>query len=131
VVDDNDDVRFLVRSALSASGLAVHEASSGMQALRLVTAVRPDAVMLDVDMPGMSGLEVIGRLRDSGLSDVAIVMLTGHTAAKTRARAYALGADDFIVKPIAPRELVERVARVLRDKGTRTGRAFEASPDPQ
>ncbi|MBV9412382.1 MAG: EAL domain-containing protein [Acidimicrobiia bacterium] len=117
VVDDNSDIRFLVRTALSAGGLRVHEAASGADALGLVSSLRPDSVVVDMDMPGMSGLEIIDRLRANGDSTVAILMLTGHASPVVRARAYALGADDFVVKPIAPRELVDRVFRVLRDKG--------------
>jgi EAL domain-containing protein (putative c-di-GMP-specific phosphodiesterase class I)/CheY-like chemotaxis protein len=126
VVDDSDDVRLLLRTALTASGFRVYEASNGRQALELAASERPDCVLLDLEMPGMSGLEVVGRLRSGGESDLAILMLTASATPTARARAYALGADDFIVKPIGPRELVERVHRVLRDRGAQWRRRNQA-----
>jgi DNA-binding response OmpR family regulator len=116
VVDDSPDMRVLVRTALMTTGFAVHEAASGADALTAVSNLNPDCVVLDVDMPGMSGIEVLRRVRQETGPGVAVVILTGSQGFEEKAEAYALGADDYIVKPIAPRELVERVLRVLRGR---------------
>jgi EAL domain-containing protein (putative c-di-GMP-specific phosphodiesterase class I) len=121
VVDDSPDMRVLVRTALMTTGFAVHEAASGADALTAVSNLNPDCVVLDVDMPGMSGIEVLRRVRQETGPGVAVVILTGSQGFEEKAEAYALGADDYIVKPIAPRELVERVLRVLRGRGWNGG----------
>jgi EAL domain-containing protein (putative c-di-GMP-specific phosphodiesterase class I)/CheY-like chemotaxis protein len=118
VADDSHDARFLVRTALATSGFAVHEAQNGIEALTMAKGVKPDCVVLDVEMPGMSGIEVLRHLRQDMDLDVAVVILSGRTGAGIRAEAYALGTDDYVVKPIAPRELVERVVRVLRGRSS-------------
>jgi EAL domain-containing protein (putative c-di-GMP-specific phosphodiesterase class I)/CheY-like chemotaxis protein len=116
VVDDTEDVRTLVSTALATNGFAVHEAGNGVEALSAAAALKPDCVVLDVDMPQMSGIEVLRRLRQDLGPSVAILILTGSASFEAKADAYALGADDYILKPIGPRELVERVLRVLRSR---------------
>jgi EAL domain-containing protein (putative c-di-GMP-specific phosphodiesterase class I)/CheY-like chemotaxis protein len=117
VADDSADVRFLVRTALTTRGFAVHEATNGVEALTAAKALNPACVVLDVDMPGLSGIEVLRRVRQETGPGIAVVILTGSAGFEAKAQAYALGADDYIVKPIAPRELVDRVERVLRTRG--------------
>jgi DNA-binding response OmpR family regulator len=117
VVDDSEDMRVLARTALTTSGFAVHEAANAADGLTAVSDVSPDCVVLDVDMPGTSGIEMLRRLRQDTGPSVAVVVLTGSAGFEPKAEAYALGADDYIVKPIAPRELAERILRVLRSRG--------------
>ena len=116
VVDDSEDMRVLVRTALTTSGFAVHEAANAADGLTAISEVNPDCVVLDVDMPGTSGIEMLRQLRQGAGPTVAVVVLTGSAGFEPKAEAYALGADDYIVKPIAPRELVERILRVLRSR---------------
>jgi DNA-binding response OmpR family regulator len=114
VVDDSEDIRTLVQTALVTSGFIVHQAASGVEALTATARLLPDCVVLDVDMPDMSGLEALRHLRKDAGPDVALVMLTGSVGFQAKAEAFALGADDYIVKPISPRDLVARIERVLR-----------------
>jgi len=115
LVDDADDVRQLARVSLAAAGFDVHEASSGADAIPLVRRVRPDCVVLDVNMPGMSGFDVCRTLRADPLtSDTTIMMLTADADAADKVEAFSLEADDYIVKPFAPRDLVARVRSAMR-----------------
>ncbi|MHB8509244.1 MAG: EAL domain-containing protein [Candidatus Dormibacteria bacterium] len=115
VVDDAADIRQLVRVSLAAAGFTVHEASRGDEGIELIHRVMPDCVILDVNMPGSSGLEVCRALRADPLTrGMTIVMLTGEALASDKVEAFALGADDYIVKPFAPRDLVSRVTSAMR-----------------
>ena len=115
VVDDAADIRQLARVSLAAAGFAVHEASRGDEGLELTRRVMPDCVILDVHMPGTSGLEVCRALRADPLtSGMTIVMLTADALASDKVEAFAMDADDYIVKPFAPRDLVSRVTSAMR-----------------
>jgi diguanylate cyclase (GGDEF)-like protein len=115
IVDDVADVRRLARSSLTAAGMAVAEASSGEDALRLTRRFAPDCVLLDINLPGISGLEVCRIIRaDHRNAHVAIVMLTGDAEASGKVTAFSLQADDYIVKPFRPRDLVNRVNDAIR-----------------
>jgi diguanylate cyclase (GGDEF)-like protein/PAS domain S-box-containing protein len=115
VVDDAADVRQLARVSLAAAGFAVHEADRGDEGLELTRRVMPDCVILDVHMPGTSGLDVCRALRADPLtSGMTIVMLTADALASDKVEAFALDADDYIVKPFAPRDLVSRVTSAMR-----------------
>ncbi len=115
VVDDAADVRQLARFSLAAAGFDVLEADSGELAIELTHRVRPDCLVLDVNMPGLSGLEVCRAVRlDPATSATTIVMLTADTQASEKVEAFSLDADDYIVKPFAPRDLVSRVASAMR-----------------
>ena len=87
-------------------------ALSGNEALTKVDVVQPDLIVLDLMLPGLSGLEVCKKIRDS--STVPIIMLTAKTAEKDILEGLSLGADDYITKPFSPKELVARVETVLR-----------------
>jgi DNA-binding response OmpR family regulator len=101
--------------SLTAAGFGVHEAESGEGAIDLVRRVRPDCVLLDMHMPGMSGLDVCRVLRaDVTTHDVTVVMLTADGKAAEKAEAFALEPDDYIVKPFAPRDLVSRITAAMR-----------------
>ncbi|PXY17902.1 DNA-binding response regulator [Prauserella coralliicola] len=112
VVDDDENVRDVVRRYLEVAGFRVELAGDGERALELFAWHRPDLVVLDVMMPGISGLEVCRRLRES--SEVPVVMLTALGEEENRIAGLQLGADDYVTKPFSPRELALRVASVLR-----------------
>jgi PAS domain S-box-containing protein len=115
VIDDLGEVRQLVRASLSSAGFIVHEADRGDDGLELVRRLRPDCVLLDVNMPGKSGLEVCRILRaDSLTSGTTIIMLTTDNRSGDKVAAYVMDADDYIVKPFAPRDLVARVNMAIR-----------------
>jgi two-component system phosphate regulon response regulator PhoB len=115
VVDDVEDVRELARSSLVAVGMSVAEASSGEDALRVTRRFAPDCVVLDINLPGISGLEVCRIIRaDRRNAHVAILMLTGDSEAAGKATAFSLNADDYMVKPFRPRDLVTRVNDAIR-----------------
>jgi DNA-binding response OmpR family regulator len=113
VVDDDATVRDVVARYLGDAGYRVDLAADGEDALRAATEARPDAVVLDLMLPGPGGLEVCRRLR-SGPAPPAIVMLTALGEEDDRIRGLELGADDYVTKPFSPRELVLRVGSVLR-----------------
>jgi DNA-binding response OmpR family regulator len=103
------------RISLTAAGFGVHEAETGEDAIDLIRRVRPDCVVLDMHMPGMSGLDVCRALRADAITrDLTVVMLTADGKAAEKAEAFALEADDYIVKPFAPRDLVSRVTAAIR-----------------
>jgi DNA-binding response OmpR family regulator len=117
VVDDDPTVRDVVSRYLGDAGYRVDVAADGEAALRTAAAARPDAVVLDLMLPGMQGLDVCRALR-AGPEPPAIVMLTALGEEDDRIRGLELGADDYVVKPFSPRELVLRVASVLRRTAT-------------
>ena len=121
VCDDAGDIRQLARMALTAAGFVVEEASTGADSLAIARRLRPDCVLLDVDFPDMNGFEVASKLRDDPrTAEATIVMLTAHADAADKARAFSSGADDYIVKPFSPRDLVVRITSATRRRGART-----------
>lgn len=112
VVDDEPPIRQIVRRYLEASGYKVVEAADGDEALELFRSRPTDAVILDVMMPGLDGVEVLRRIRS--FSDTYVIMLTARAEEVDRLVGLAVGADDYITKPFSPRELVARVKAVLR-----------------
>ncbi len=115
VVDDAADVRGLARSSLTAVGFDVQEAGSGEEALTLARQFGPDCVVLDVNLPGVSGLEVCRLLRaDPAHEALTIVMLSGDADPAEKVQAFSYRADDYMVKPFSPRDLVSRVRASMR-----------------
>ena len=112
VVDDDVNVRDVVRRYLEHAGYKVELADNGEQALRTAEESEPDLVVLDLMLPGIGGLEVCRRLRQR--SQVPVVMLTARGEEDDRIAGLQLGADDYVAKPFSPRELVLRVTSVLR-----------------
>ena len=111
VADDLAPTRLLYRRVLEHGGHQVFEATDGGQALRLVTEVQPDAVILDILMPGLDGFEICRAIRaDTRLRDTAIVMVSADDEA---ARAIEAGADAFLLKPFRPSGLLHAVARLV------------------
>jgi two-component system alkaline phosphatase synthesis response regulator PhoP len=112
VVDDELKITRLVRDYLEQAGMAVLTASDGPGALAAVRAAKPDLVILDLGLPGMSGFDVTTSLRRS--STIPIIVLTARSEETDRVVGLELGADDYVVKPFSPKELVARVRAVLR-----------------
>jgi len=122
VVDDVADVRMLLTMSLSAAGFTVEEASTGAAALKAARRLVPTCVLLDVGMPDMSGIEVCRALRDDpATADCTIVMLTTNADATDKAEAFLVGADDYIVKPFTPRDLVARIRSAVHRRQTTIG----------
>jgi two-component system, OmpR family, KDP operon response regulator KdpE len=112
IVDDEPQIRRVMRTTLSSNGYAVLEAKSGEEALDIMRKERPDLVLLDVNMPGMGGLEACREIRDQ--SDVAIIMLTVRNTEHDKVLALDAGADDYVVKPFGIEELLARIRAALR-----------------
>jgi DNA-binding response OmpR family regulator len=112
VVDDEPKIMRLARDYLEQSGFRVLPADDGVSALAAARQEKPDLIVLDLNLPGMDGLDVCRALRRE--SSVPIIMLTARVDEMDRLIGLELGADDYIVKPFSPRELVARVRAVLR-----------------
>ncbi|MHB1449056.1 MAG: response regulator transcription factor [Bellilinea sp.] len=112
VVDDEPEIVKLVCAYLERAGFAVATAYDGQQALAVFRYERPNLVVLDLNLPGMDGLDVCRALRRD--SDVPVIMLTARLEETDRLIGLELGADDYVVKPFSPREIVARVRTVLR-----------------
>jgi two-component system OmpR family response regulator len=115
VVDDDPQIRDVVRIALDQAGFAVAEAAHGQAAIAATTRTMPDLIVLDIGMPEMDGLEVCRALRKS--SQVPILFLTAQNDEIDRVVGFELGADDYVPKPFSPRELVARVKAILKRTG--------------
>jgi DNA-binding response OmpR family regulator len=114
VVDDEPTISDVVSRYLQRAGYRTHTAADGLAALEAVAAVRPDLVVLDLMMPGIDGLEVLRRVRASPAGRTSVILLTAKGAESDRVIGLRLGADDYVVKPFSPAELVARVDAVLR-----------------
>ncbi|CAN5187986.1 response regulator transcription factor [soil metagenome] len=112
VVDDELKITRLVRDYLEQAGFVVVTASDGKGALGAARQTKPDLVVLDLGLPGMDGLEVIRKLRST--SRVPVVVITARAEEADRIVGLEMGADDYLVKPFSPKELVARVRAVLR-----------------
>ena len=112
VVDDEVPILDLVSEYLSAEGMDVALAQDGPTALEAVRDRRPDVIVLDVNLPGLDGFEVLRRVRT--FSDAYVIMLTARVEEIDRIVGLSVGADDYLVKPFSPRELVARVKALLR-----------------
>jgi two-component system KDP operon response regulator KdpE len=111
-VDDEPQIRRVMRTTLSSNGYAVIEARSGEEALEVLRKERPDLVLLDVNMPGMGGLAACREIRDK--SDIAIIMLTVRNSEHDKVLALDAGSDDYVVKPFSMEELLARIRAALR-----------------
>ena len=112
VVDDEPMVREVVTRYLRREGFSVITAGDGAEALDLIEAAQPDMVVLDLMLPSVSGLEVLGTLRRS--SEIPVILLTARGEESDRVLGLELGADDYVTKPFSARELAARVKSVLR-----------------
>jgi two-component system phosphate regulon response regulator PhoB len=115
VVDDEADITALIVFHLARAGYRVSTAANGTDALRAARDERPDVVVLDLMLPGLSGYEVLAELRKRPESrDIGVILLTARRDEPDRIRGLTLGADDYVTKPFSPAELVLRVQAVLR-----------------
>jgi two-component system response regulator ResD len=121
VVDDEPTITDVVSRYLERAGYSTRIAGDGADALRIAGESRPDLVVLDLMMPGMDGLEVMRRLREQ--ERVSVILLTAKGEHTDRIIGLRLGADDYVVKPFSPAELVARVDAVLR--------RVDSSPQPE
>lgn len=118
VVDDEPDIVALVVYHLAKAGYRVSSASTGPDALAVAGRERPALVVLDLMLPGLSGFDVLERLRaNEQTANVAVLMLTARKEEPDRIRGLELGADDYLTKPFSPQELVLRVGAILRRVG--------------
>lgn len=112
VVDDDPHIRDLLTFALGKAGLATREAGDGEAALAAIAEQVPDLVILDINMPRMDGIEVCRRIRAQG--QLPVLFLSSRDDEIDRILGIELGADDYVVKPFSPREVVARIAAILR-----------------
>jgi DNA-binding response OmpR family regulator len=115
IADDDRDVRRLIAVLLERAGYRALEAADGRQALSMLYAQRPAAVVLDVTMPGLDGWQVLERIRE--VSDVPVLMLTAQGEELHRVRGLRAGADDYVPKPFGRQELLARIEALLRRSG--------------
>lgn len=117
VVDDNRENVELITDILDVGGHEILKAQDGPAALELAAAENPDLILLDINMPGMSGFEVCTRLKgDTKTASIPVIMLTAMSDVDSRVKGLAAGADDYLGKPFSPRELIARIERTRRTK---------------
>jgi len=129
IVEDNDDLAFGLRRALEAAGHEVEVASDGREALAAVKGLPPQLIILDLMMPGLDGFTVLERLRRLGHL-MPVLILSARSEEADKVRGFRAGADDFVTKPFGVRELVERVAALLRRSGTAGLNAGTTAAEP-
>jgi two-component system phosphate regulon response regulator PhoB len=127
VVDDEPDVLLLCRLNLQQRGHELLEASNGQRALELARDRRPDVIVLDLMLPGMTGYEVLESLRsEDGTSDIPVVVLTAKSLEADRERSHGLGADAFLTKPFLPNDLCDMVESLADREGPGSGQTSPA-----
>ena len=124
VIDDEAPIRLLCRVNLEAEGMEVVEAGDGLGGLELARAKEPDAILLDVMMPGLDGWQVAEQLlSDPGTNEIPIVFLTARAELRDRARALDLGGVEYVTKPFNPLELAPLLRRMLYGRPTERDQA--------
>jgi DNA-binding response OmpR family regulator len=119
IVDDDKFVRRILREAFEQEGMACHEANNGLEALRLAREIHPDAIILDVMLPGLDGYKICRMLKyDENFADISIVMVTSRARQSDRDTGYHTGADEYIAKPFKPEEVVAAVKHLMGSKAT-------------
>ena len=117
LVDDEPTIRYLLRASLEGRGYRLLEADDGLSALQLAQSELPDLILLDIALPGLSGLEVCYRLKDDpATAATPIFLLTGYVDQTDREAAERAGAQGFISKPFSPAALVARIEEALRQR---------------
>lgn len=117
VVDDEASLRAIMEVNLTASGYDVIATRRGEEALALVKAGKPDLILLDIKMPGMSGWDVLNELKaDPGLRDIPVIVMTAFIKESEESRAAAIHVASFLAKPFGIRELLEQVRQALRKR---------------
>lgn len=128
VVDDEPSVVEVVSLYLRREGYVVHTANDGKQALDSISEHRPSLVVLDLMLPKIDGMEIMRRLRDDRGDTIPVIMLTARGQETDRIYGLEMGADDYLVKPFSPAELVARIRAVLRRSGGRDIRDRDQRP---
>lgn len=117
IIDDEPQIRRLLALTLESCGWKVHVAEDGLSGLHELALVRPDAVLLDLGLPGMSGVEVLNRLRE--WSQVPVLILSVRDQPEDKVEALEAGADDYVTKPFEPTELLARCRAIMRRRDHR------------
>src|SRR4028118_574238 len=126
IVEDDEVIMGTLAYNLSRNGFGVSQATSGNEALKMARNLRPDLILLDVMLPGESGIEVCERIRERD-QDVVIVMVTAKDAEEDKVRGFEAGADDYVTKPFSMKELVARInANLRRIEVGQRGKILEA-----
>jgi DNA-binding response OmpR family regulator len=126
IVEDDEVIMGTLAYNLAREGFGVHEATTGAEALRLARKLRPELILLDLMLPGESGIEVCERIRE-GDQEVVIVMVTAKDAEDDKVRGFEAGADDYVTKPFGMKELVARInANLKRSEAGGRGKILEA-----
>lgn len=112
IAEDEPKMRKVIKNYLEAAGFSVEETDNGSSVLELIKKIEPTLLLLDLMLPGLSGEKVCQQLRQ--FSDIPILMLTARGKPEERVRGLELGADDYLVKPFNPRELIARIKAILR-----------------
>jgi len=126
VAEDEPDIAEVIAAYLEREGFRTVRAADGRAALDLHLALKPDLVMLDVQMPRLNGWDVLAELRRRG--DTPVIMLTALDQDIDKLQALRIGADDYVVKPFNAAEVAARARAVLRRAGDRTGTILRAGP---
>ncbi|MDO8376356.1 MAG: response regulator [Aquabacterium sp.] len=115
IVDDQADIRKLIRMTLESEPFEIHEASDGADGLRLAAELTPDLILLDVMMPGaLDGLQVCARVRaQPALASTRVLLLTARSQPQDREAGLQAGADAYLIKPFSPLQLIETIERLL------------------
>ena len=114
IAEDDEDILLLITTRLARDGFEIASARSGTDALATVGSWRPHAVILDVTLPGLDGLDVLRRIRaDEELKGMTVILLTSNAQERDMRRGYEAGADDYVVKPFSPAELSVRLRAML------------------
>lgn len=115
VVDDDESLVGLLRTVLSSGGYSVESAFSGAEALRLMKSFHPEMILMDIGLPDISGLEILRQVRaQAELKEIIVMLITGTTGLEMKIEGFNTGANDYISKPINPRELLLKVERFLK-----------------
>jgi DNA-binding response OmpR family regulator len=115
LIEDDETIRTLLKRAFTKSGAQVFEAPDGAAGMRAIYADKPDAVLLDIEMPGIDGFGALERIRD--IADVPVMMLTSSGDKDVKLRAFEGGADDYVTKPFDMEEVVARTRALVRRRG--------------
>jgi two-component system KDP operon response regulator KdpE len=124
ILDDEPQIRRVLRTSLVAGGFVVREARSGEEALETIREEMPDLLIIDINLPGMSGFEVCREIRET--CDVPIIMLSVRNNERDKVRALDSGADDYVVKPFGIQELLARIRANLRRHADELPLTFES-----
>jgi diguanylate cyclase (GGDEF)-like protein len=130
VIDDSQQMHPLIRVRLRGLGIEIVSAYDGVSGLKMAMSEQPDLILLDINMPGMTGFEVCGKLKESAQThDVPVVFLTGVDESVNKVRGFDLGAVDYVTKPFDPAELCARVRAALKMKALMDQLATQAQID--